>query len=299
MKKVLTILLSLAVVVAIAQQRTEYIKPVTHDPGACPSLVVTPVDNVVTTAIDLVETILGPDVASYNVTFFAAEIDAVNGSAGLFQGGTDAGIGIEEGIMLSSGYIRHAIGPNSTSEVSVNMGNAGDADLSALVGGNTYDATVLQFDFVPNFDQLYIQYVLGSDEYNEWLGYNDVFGFFLNGSNIALIPSTTTPVSISNINPFTNPAYFKNNDTPPYPYCNEMDGMTIVMTATGNVNEGVSNTIKLAVSDAYDAVLDTFVFIKGESFSGVDPEVPVSNWALFIGIGLILVFAVIRFRRLV
>jgi hypothetical protein len=31
----------------------------------------------------------------------------------------------------------------------------------------------------------------------------------------------------------------------------------------------------------------------------VVPDVPVSNWALFIGIGLILVFAVIRFRRLV
>ena len=31
----------------------------------------------------------------------------------------------------------------------------------------------------------------------------------------------------------------------------------------------------------------------------VPPDVPVSNWALFIGIGLILIFAVIRFRRLV
>ncbi len=31
----------------------------------------------------------------------------------------------------------------------------------------------------------------------------------------------------------------------------------------------------------------------------VVPETPVSNWALFIGIGLILIFAVVRFRRLV
>jgi len=30
-----------------------------------------------------------------------------------------------------------------------------------------------------------------------------------------------------------------------------------------------------------------------------DPEVPVSNWALFIGIGLILVFTVVRFRKIV
>ena len=38
------------------------------------------------------------------------------------------------------------------------------------------------------------------------------------------------------------------------------------------------------------------------TFGSVTPdpsEVPISNWALFIGIGLILIFAIIRFRRLV
>jgi hypothetical protein len=32
---------------------------------------------------------------------------------------------------------------------------------------------------------------------------------------------------------------------------------------------------------------------------GAPPEVPISNWALYIGIGLILVFAIVRFRKMV
>ena len=37
----------------------------------------------------------------------------------------------------------------------------------------------------------------------------------------------------------------------------------------------------------------------GSDTPGPQPEVPISNWALFIGIGLILIAAVVRFRRLI
>jgi len=39
--------------------------------------------------------------------------------------------------------------------------------------------------------------------------------------------------------------------------------------------------------------------LEGTSGGGEPSAVPVSNWALFIGIGLILIAAVIRFRRLI
>ncbi len=300
MKKVLTILLSLAVVFAVAQQRTENMKPITHDPAACPSLLFTPVDNVVTTPSDLVESILGADIQSYSNVVFAGRTGNPLASAGLFTGGTDAGLGIEEGIVLSCGLITNATGPNSADGISAGNGLPGDADLTAYASQSTFDATVLAFDFVPNFDDLYIQFVFGSEEYTEWIdSYNDVFAFFLNGSNIALVPGTSDPVSINTINPGDNPAYYKNNESFPGPFCNEMDGFTTVMVAQGNVTAGNTNHIKLAIADGGDSALDSWVFIKAEGFSGVDPEIPVSNWALFIGIGLILVFAIIRFRRLV
>jgi hypothetical protein len=298
MKKVLTILLSLTVVFAIAQERVGTSKEFSHDPG-CVGFVMTNMDGTVITPSDLVESILGAGVAYSNISFTGLP-GVVEASAGFFTGGMAAGIGIEEGIVLSSGYITNAIGPNSSESITGFVLTGGDADLDALIPGfTTEDATVLQFDFVPDFSTLYFEYVFGSDEYNEFVGssYNDVFGFFLNGTNIALIPSTTTPVSINNVNLSSNPAYYKNNS--PGPFCTEMDGFTTKLVASGTVTPNTTNTIKLAVADAGDSSYDAWVYIKGGSFGGVDPEVPVSNWALFIGIGLILVFAIIRFRRLV
>ena len=35
---------------------------------------------------------------------------------------------------------------------------------------------------------------------NLYIRFNDVFGFFLDGKNIALIPATESPVSIDNVN---------------------------------------------------------------------------------------------------
>lgn len=300
MKKVLTILFSLLVVFAISQQREENRKPLTHAPGACPSLVMTPVDNVVTFPTDLVENILGPDITSYSNVNFAGYTGNPYASAGLFVGGTNAGIGIEDGVVMTCGLISNAIGPNSSSGISANLGLPGDAQLTAFAGQQTFDATVLEFDFVPNFDLLYVAFVFGSEEYNEWVyQYNDDFAFFLNGTNIATVPSTTTPITINTINLNDNTIYYKNNEFYPGPYCNEMDGFTTVLVAQGAVTSGQTNHIKLAIGDGGDHALDSWVFIKASSFGGTDPEVPVSNWALGIGIFLILTFAVIRFRRMV
>jgi hypothetical protein len=306
MKKILTILLSLSVVIALAQERKESVKPISHAPGACPSLVMTPCDGTTTTPADLVEAILGTDITSYsNVTYTGLQ-GAPYASAGLFTGGTNAGIGIEQGIILCSGYISNAIGPNATDYTGTDLGLPGDAQLTAQAGQDTYDANILEFDFVPNFNELFIEFVFGSEEYNEYVGsiYNDAFAFYLNGVNIAHVPSTNTPITINTINAGLNGTYYKNNDygdlyPGPYPYCNEMDGFTTVIVANDLVNANVTNHIKLAVADGSDHIYDSWVYIKASSFTGVDPEVPISNWALFIGIGLILVFAVIRFRRLV
>lgn len=300
MKRILTILLSLSVAFAVAQERGfTGPKPINHGPAACPSLVMTPVDNTTVFPADLVESILGPDIQSYSNVTFTGFTGTPEASAGLFNGGNAAGIGIEEGIVLSCGFISTSIGPNSSDGISVDLSLGGDADLTTLASQSTFDATRLEFDFVPLYDELFIEFVFGSDEYTEWIGsYNDVFAFFLNGTNIAVVPSTNTPISINTINPGLNSAYYKNNESFPGPFCNEMDGFTTVMVATGNVNPNVTNHIKLAIADGGDHALDSWVFFKAEGFSGVDPEVPISNWALFIGIGLIILFAVIRFRRL-
>ena len=49
-----------------------------------------------------------------------------------------------------------------------------------------------------------------------------------------------------------------------------MDGLTTVFTATANVNPGQTNTMKMAIADTGDSVLDSNVFIKGSSLVSTD-----------------------------
>jgi hypothetical protein len=233
------------------------------------------------TPANLVTALLGPGVTVSNVTFTGTNV-----AAGTFAGGTGI-IGFESGIILSSGSVGFVPGPNTQDSTSgVNLG-FGDPDLAGLIPGYTvYDACVLEFDFQCTGTQIIqFQYVFTSEEYNEWVNspFNDVFGFFLNGVNIALIPgSTGTPVSINNLNcdnPYNPPLgsfcnlYINNRcaDIPPglFPCTGvrdtEMDGLTVVLTAAGTLNPGV-NHIKLAIADAGDQVLDSNVFIQGQSF---------------------------------
>ena len=89
---------------------------------------------------------------------------------------------------------------------STNLGTPGDAALTAIVGQQTNDAAVLEFQFrIGDGSQpgtVYMNYLFGSDEYVEFIGgsFNDVFAFFVDGQNIALVPSTTDAVSVATSN---------------------------------------------------------------------------------------------------
>lgn len=105
---------------------------------------------------------------------------------------------------------------------------------------------------MPTGNFIQFSYVFGSEEYNEWVGsqFNDVFGFFVNGVNYALIPGTSTPVAINDVNNGANSAYYIDNtsaflDT-------QMDGLTKVLTLVAPVNSGVTNTMFIGIADAGD-----------------------------------------------
>ena len=218
--------------------------------------------------------LVGTGVTISNVTYTGSPV-----AAGTFHTGSNI-VGFTDGIILSTGSARSVIGPNCSSGISTESGYPGDTDLSNLIGQITNDAAVLEFQFTPSDPTIRFQYVFSSDEYEEFVfQFNDVFGFFVNGQNVALIPQTSTLVSINNVNngstgtfgiPPVNPQFYVNNDfdvfaTPPID--TEMDGMTVVLTATAKVNPGVSNRIKLAIADAIDDQLDSNVFIKAGSLS--------------------------------
>ncbi len=224
--------------------------------------------------------LLGPGISVSNISYTGSSL-----SIGTFStGNTPTNLGFASGMILSSGKVTDAPGPNNSGGKSTNTGGGGDANLAALINttvSNVHDAAVLEFDFVPVADTVKFNYVFGSEEYDEFVGsnYNDVFGFFVSGLNpyggtysnvnIALIPGTTTPVSINNVNngssnsgPCSNCAYYNHN----YGQSIQYDGLTSVLTAWIKVIPCYTYHIKIAIADVGDHVYDSGVFLQANSF---------------------------------
>lgn len=218
------------------------------------------------TAQQLVQALIGSGVTFSNVTFTGSPL-----AGGTFSGGIADGIGIANGVILSSGDIANAAGPNNSDSTSTDFGLPGDAALDAILGGaTTHDAAVLEFDFIPTQSSISFQYVFASEEYNEFVGteFNDIFAFLLDGQNIALIPGTSTAVAINTVNLGLNSAYYKNNDPSlnPVPFGTQFDGFTTVLTAQANVTPNVSHHIKLVIADTSDGIYDSAVYLAGGTF---------------------------------
>jgi len=232
----------------------------------------------------LVQNILvGGGATVSNVSFSGSALEI-----GDFSNGATTNIGLNSGILLCTGNTINAIGPNNAAGKGTNVGGGGYSLLANLIPGySIYDAAVLEFDFVPLSDTIKFEYVFASEEYPEYVNsnFNDVFGFFISGANpsggnyvdknIAIIPGTTLPVSIDNVNngttnsgPCTNCAYYVNNTNGT---TIQYDAFTTVLTSWALVTPCLTYHIKIAIGDAGDHIYDSGVFLKAGSFrSGED-----------------------------
>ncbi len=202
-------------------------------------------------------------------------------------------LGINDGIILTTGNVFLAKGPNNNTVTGISNDMKGDADLDRIARGETMDAAFLQFDFVPETDSISFQYIFASEEYMEFvnMSYNDVFGFFLSGPgivgkvNLAVVPGTTEIVSVDNINAYKNShLYIDNGSTKSskeainpqkiYDEHIQFDGFTRPLTAGHKVIPNNTYTIKIAIADVGDRVVDSAVFLKAGSFksSGEKPK---------------------------
>lgn len=246
--------------------------------------------------------LLGTGVTVYNVTY-TGTAEAI----GEFSGNTN--LGLQSGVLLTSGSIHIAPGPNNSGSAGVNSNTNGDADLTSIsslyspsgLPIDTYDATILEFDFIPQSDTIRFRYIFASEEYHEYSNssVNDVFAFFISGPgitgpyssppafpggsmNIALIPGTTTGVSINTVNngttntgPCMNCQYHLHNGQNSIQY----DAWTTIFTAQAVVIPCLTYHIKLAIADGGDHIFDSGVFLEANSFSAdaIEIEVNYSN----------------------
>ncbi len=115
-------------------------------------------------------------------------------------------------------------------------------------------STSLKFDFTSDTGQVFFNYVFGSEEYSFYVNtaFNDEFELRLNGVNIALLPGGAGVVSINNVNCLENSAYYRNNNSeatandgacpvtsPNLGLDTQLDGLTTVLTATGQTKAGI------------------------------------------------------------
>jgi len=195
-------------------------------------------------------------------------------------------LGLSNGLLLTTGDYTVAVGPNNQQGAATVDNNPGDATLQAIAGVNTYDAAVLEFDFIPQNDTIEFKYIFASEEYPEYVcsTYNDLFGFFISGpgitgtQNLAIIPGTSTPVAINAVNSGTSGTNANPNTPCNLSYSNfyvdntngttiQYDGFTTVLTALAIVVPCQTYHLKIVVTDAGDADYDSGVFLEAGSLS--------------------------------
>jgi len=212
------------------------------------------------------------------------------GASGTFTDGGNIGIG--SGVLLTSGGATIAQGPNNVGNATLVNAMAGYAPLNALIPGySTLDASILAFSFTTSTNNLYFNYVFGSEEYNEYVGsiFNDVFAFFLDGTlvtnNIATLPDGTV-VAINTINNGSNSAYYRDNTGGAIN--TQYDGLTTVLQASALGLSAGTHTIVLAIADSGDYIYDSGVFLQGFGGTPVDPNTPIPEpgTMMLLGSGL-------------
>jgi Hint domain/Bacterial Ig domain len=210
-------------------------------------------------------------------------------SAGIFSKGDSVAPDAtpsDSGVILSTGkaadFTNGKGEANQTAARSTDTkGIDGDKDLNEIAGGKTYDASILQADFVPSGSVLTMQITFSSEEYLEYVGsgFNDAVGVWVNGEKAQLTVGDGD-ISIDNINPGKNGDLYVDNAKDQFN--TEMDGFTVTLTLKAKVHPGEVNHIKIAIADGGDAVYDSNLLIAGDS---VQTEVVAEGDSFSMGLG--------------
>ncbi|MAZ96161.1 MAG: hypothetical protein CMP53_01410 [Flavobacteriales bacterium] len=169
------------------------------------------------------------------------------------------------------------------------------------------DMVEIEFSFIAQSDSISFNYCFGSHEYDGYTcsNFNDVFGFFLEGSyingvtapvgqtiveNIATIPGTNVPIAVNTINQgfpsnsggaaqclTANPNYVAHSMyyNPSNGAVTTLDGYTDKFTATAQVECGGWYTIRLKLANVSDNILSSAVFLEEKSLKG--PTISISD----------------------
>lgn len=154
---------------------------------------------------------------------------------GRFSGGS-AAIGLESGVVLSTGNAGQVEGDNRWQGVTTSHVLPGDRRLDAASGRDTHDAAVLELSVVPASAILSVHYVYATEESGVR---SDVFSVEVAGHEC---------------------------ETPPPPRAGhggtEMGYISAVQSCTAPVEAGSTVEVRIAIADAGDPLIDSALFVS-------------------------------------
>ena len=260
------------------------------------------------TPLDYVQALVGPGITVSNVVMTNNSQNQI----GIFDG-QNSNIGFNSGVVMAAGPVNGLVGNAATADAGQPGNGQGDADLlmvaqsvvsnpSAGAINSVNDAISLEFDFVPSSNSASFNFVFSSDEYTAWINssFNDVFAFFVSGpgitgpfsapaafpggsQNVAVIPGTNTPITISTIFPAGVPGEPAAGLNPQFYISNAggathtHNGFTVPIPVELSVECGETYHFRFAIGDCSDTYLNTAVFLEAGSFVSDAVDVTVAT----------------------
>ena len=216
---------------------------------------------------------------------------------------TNPSFPLASGVILSTGNVLNAPGPNSSILSDGNTSWTGDTALETTLAAsgitmNSRNATVLEFDFTTYTTFFNFQFLFASEEYGTFQCQSpDAFAFLLTDqttgttTNLAVVPSTTTPISVQTIRnnlynsscSSANPTYFGlfNGGSAAAAAATNFNGQTIALNASSTLVPNRNYHIKLVIADGTDTNYDSAIFLGGSSFQFnndvLGPDLTIAN----------------------
>lgn len=210
----------------------------------------------------------------------------------------DTDFPVTSGLILSTGEAVKASGPKTNIQSFGTHDWLGDSNIEEIIAevenievenAVSYNATIIEFDFIPFSEEFNFNFVFASEEYGIFqCSFSDAFAFLLTDpsgeqTNLAVVPETEIPISVLTIRDelynsncsseneeYFDTFYTNSENIEGEPANNapvNFSGNTVLLNAQSDLIPGEEYHIKLVIADKLDAAYDSAVFIENDSFN--------------------------------